>query len=415
MKTIIEMREKRANLLAQARDIHDRSVAESRDMHADETTQYDKIMADMGALKAKIDREENLLDEARSLESRDGIIGGQGGQGQGSQGNDANKKQVEYRAAFNQFLMHGIDGIKPEERALVLENRALSAQAGSGSAGGYTVPQGFYASLIEALKAFGGMRNVARILPTASGNPLPIPTVNGTATVGAILAENTGASTSDPVFAQLSLGAYKYTSNIVLVPIELLQDSAFNVEEYLRAELARRIGRITNTHFTVGTGTGQPTGVVTGATSGKVGTTGQTTSVIYDDLIDLIHAVDPAYRGQSQFMLHDSSVKVVKKLKDTQGRPLWLPGLALREPDTINGYKYEINQDAPVMAANAKSILFGDFSNFVIRDVMDVQLVRFGEKYMDAGQVGFVAFSRHDSKLLNAGTNPIAYYQNSAT
>lgn len=412
IQTILEMRQERARLIKEARDLHDKSVSETRDFTADEETRYNTLTADSDKLKAKIDREERLLNEERDLETREGHTGGDDVPGGEQRGGDKDK-QVEYRKAFASFLLNGIDGITPEQRSLVLEHRAMGT--GTGAAGGFTIPTGFYAQLTEAMKAFGGMRNVSRILPTAGGNTLQIPTVNTTAQVGAILAESVAASTADPVFAQTSLGAYKYTSNIVLVPIELLQDSAFDIEAYLRVELARRIARITNTHFTVGTGTGQPTGVVTGSVVGKTGTTGQTTAVIFDDLLDLIHTVDPAYRTSSRFMLHDTSVKVLKKLKDTQGRPIFLPGIALNEPDTINGYKYEINQDMPVMAANAKSILFGDFTNFWIRDVMDVQLVRFGEKYMDAGQVGFVAFSRHDSKLINAGTNPIAHYANSAT
>jgi HK97 family phage major capsid protein len=334
------MREKRANLLAQARELHQRSIDEKRDMHADENTQYDKIMGEMDQLKAKIDREERLLGEQEDLEKRDGIVGGKVSKVE--QGKIEDKK-AEYRAAFKAFLMNGLDDITPEQRSLVLENRALAT--GTPSAGGYTVPQGFYAELQEAMKAFGGMRNVARVLPTAGGNQLMIPTANNVAQVGAILAENAAASTSDPAFGQTSLTAYKYTSNIILVPIELIQDSAFDVEAWVKERIAERIARITNTHFTVGTGTGQPTGIVTGAVSGKVGTTGQTTSVIVDDLIDLEHSIDPAYRAGAKFMFHDSTLKTLKKLKDSTGRFLWSAGLTVGAPDQILNYSYEINQD----------------------------------------------------------------------
>jgi HK97 family phage major capsid protein len=275
--------------------------------------------------------------------------------------------------------------------------------------------KGFYDTLIEAQKFYGGVRQVSNVFSTDSGNTLPIPTANETAALGSILAENATATTQDVAFGQVMLGAYKYTSNIVLVSMELMQDSAFDIEAYLARKLGERIGRINNQHFTNGTGTGQPQGVVTGATSGKVGATGQTTSITIDDLLDLEHSVDIAYRTGAKFMLNDQSLKAVKKLKDAQGRPLWLPGLAFKEPDTINSYGFQVNNDMQVMAANAKSILFGDFSNYWIRDVKAVQVVRFNEKYADAGQVGFVAFSRADGKLINAGTNPVAYYQNSAT
>lgn len=410
MKTIIEMREKRAALVNEARLLHEKSVTENREFAQEEQTTYDRIMADVDGLKSKIDREERLLNESRDLEKRDGIVGAAGTEQRQEVQAD---KQAEYRSAFVDFLKGGIDNVSTEQRSLILENRALSAV--TGSAGGFTVPQGFYNDILVAMKTFGGMRNVARVMPTASGNTLMVPTANNTAQVGAILAENVAATTQDVAFGQASLGAYKYTSNIVLVPIELIQDSAFNVEQYIRDVIATRIARITNTHFTTGTGTGQPQGIVTAATLGKTGVTGQTVSVIADDLIDLEHSIDPFYRANAKFTLHDASLKAIKKLKDSTGRFLWSAGLTVNAPDSILGYGYEINQDMPVMAANAKSIVFGDLGSYWIRDVMDISLVRFGEKYMDAGQVGFVAFSRHDGKFINAGGNQIVYYANSAT
>ena len=410
MKEIIEMREKRANLLSQARDLHDRSVKEKRDMSADENTQYDKIMGEMDSLKKTIDREERLLSEKKELEKRDGILKIEGTTKEERNSKD---KVQEYRSAFVDYMKGGMDAVSPEKRQLILENRALAV--GTSTAGGYTVPQGFYNELQETMKLYGGMRNVAKILPTASGNQLMIPTTNNVAQVGAILAENTAASTSDPSFGQTSLTSYKYTSNIILISLELIQDSAFDVESWVKERIAERIGRIQNQHFTNGTGTGQPTGIMTGAQSGKVGATGQTVSVIADDLIDLEHSIDPLYRSGSKYMFNDATLKVLKKLKDGYGRYLWMPGLTSNAPDQILNYGYQINNDMPVMAANAKSIVFGRLDHYWIRDVMEVEMVRFGEKYMDAGQVGFVAFSRADGKFINAGGNEIVFYQNSAT
>lgn len=405
------MRQQRAQLVNEAREIHNRSVKESRDMHADETTQYEKIMADVDSLKAKIDREERHISEQADLEKRDGIVGNQGGSSKEQRGED---KNAAYDKAFRSFLMNGPDGMNAEERSLINEKRALSS--GTATAGGYTVPQGFYATLSEAMKTFGGMRNVARILPTATGSKLLIPTANNTAQKGRILGESAQIASSDPTFGQVDLDAYKYTSDLILVPIELIQDSAFDIEAYVREQIALRIARITNEHFTVGTGTAQPKGIVTASSVGKVGTAGQTTSVTVDDLIDLEHSIDPMYRKLgAKFMFHDTSLKGMKKLKDADGRFLWSAGLTVGAPDTILGYGYEINQDMPTMAANAKSILFGDLASYWIRDVMDIAMVRFGEKYMDFGQIGFTAFSRHDGDFINAGGNQIAHYANSAT
>lgn len=305
---------------------------------------------------------------------------------------------------------------------LAVNPNEVRAQAvGTGAAGGFTVPDEPMRALEVALLNFGGMRSAASVIRTSTGAALPIPTVNDTNQVGVILAENAVVANQDVVFAQLVLDAYKYSSKQVLVSLELLQDNSINIGQFLGNALANRIGRILNTHFTVGTGTAQPNGVVTAAFLGKAGATGQTTSVIYNDLVDLFHSVDVAYRNNASWMMNDLTLAAIKKIKiaqfsgDTSGQPLWQPALALGAPDTILGKAIVVNNDVPVMAASAKSILFGDFSKYLIRDVRDITLVRLDERYADAGQVGFLAFSRHDGDLLDAGTHPIKFYQNSAT
>jgi len=219
------------------------------------------------------------------------------------------------------------------------------------------------------------------------------------------------------------------------VPFELLQDAIIDVEAFVRQRLATRLGRVGNTGFTVGTGTTQPDGVVPQASSGKVGTTGQTATIIYDDLVDLIHAVDPAYRnGRSSFMTNDALLKVIRKLKDSQNRPLWVPSFdrgivagvgvssqggytAESNPvvfDTLMGYPVWVNNDMATPAANAKTLLFGDFSYYKIRDAMEVQMFRFTDSaYTKLGQVAFLAWVRMGGNLVD--TNAVKYYAHSAT
>jgi HK97 family phage major capsid protein len=424
LKRILELRAKRANVVTESRALID--DAEKRGgFTAEDEQSYERMNTEIDNLTKDIEREERQLQlEKEAAEHRDnsgaGLHGGEQRGGEQAQ-NVPPTQREEYRSAFNKFLVGGVAELNGEERTIlsqgraILEGRALSAV--TGAAGGFTVPTGFYNSLIESLKAFGGMRKVrSTILRTASGNTLPIPKVDDTSNVGSIVGENVAAgNATDPVFGQVNLGAYKYTSKVFLIPIELLQDSAFDIEAYIRKIIATRIGRITNSHFTLGTGSSQPTGVVTGATLGKTGATGQTTSVTYDDLIDLVHSVDPAYRegGVCEFMFNDNSLKTLRKLKDADGKPIWQPGLVQGEPDKILGYSYAINQDVANMAAGAKSMLFGDFSNFFIRDVMDLSIFRMGEKFIDSGQVGFVAFSRHDS--VGTDSAAIKFYQNSAS
>jgi HK97 family phage major capsid protein len=287
----------------------------------------------------------------------------------------------------------------------------------SGAAGLYTVPDELMRALEVALLTYGGMRQAATILRTSTGAALPIPTANDTAQSGVILDENTQVAPQDVVFSQLVLDAYKYSSKQVLVSVELLQDSSVNLSAMLGAMLGERIGRITNNHFTVGTGTAQPRGIVPAATVGFTAPTSDTqvTAWKYASIVELEHSVDPAYRRGASFMMADSSLKKTKLLVDTTGRPLWAASIATGAPDTLLGYPIIINQDVAAMAANAKSVVFGDLSKYLIRDVLGVTLLRLEERYADFHQVAFLAFARMDGDLLNAGTNPVKVFVNAAT
>lgn len=289
----------------------------------------------------------------------------------------------------------------------------------TGSEGGFAVQTDVAKTIADALKAFGGMREVAEVIQTSQGNSMNWPNSDGTSETGEQIAENVTATDADIVLGTQPLNVYKFSSKVVTVPIELLADANTDIEAFVNGRLVKRIGRITNTKFTTGTGTNEPRGIVTAAASGKVGATGQTLTVVYDDLIDLVHAVDPAYRssGNCRLMLNDASVKVIRKIKDSQGRPIFLPGyeLSAKMPDTILGYPIQVNQDVAVMAANARSILFGDFSYYKIRDVLEASLFRFDDSaYMKKGQVGFLMWSRSGGNMTDVG-GAVKYYQNSAT
>jgi HK97 family phage major capsid protein len=407
MSTIKALREERYKIVVDAR-----AILDSGNGSAESTAKFDALMIEADNVKAKIDRLEKLEDSERSLGERTGISA----RLRNILPEQVREEDADQKRAFGAYLRNGITGLNDDDRR-VMNSRFKAAQSiGTGSGGGYTIPQGFYDDLIGAEKAFGGMIEASFILDTATGNALPIPTDNDTGNTGAIIAENTMVSEVDVTFGQITLNAYTYTSNIVRVSNQLLQDSAFDLDAWLAKQFGTRIGRIVNTHMTVGTGGGaMPTGVVPASTAGQTGVTGETTSLIYDDLILLEHSVDPAYRKNAIFMMADSTLAAIKRLKDTIGRPLWLPGLAADDPDTINSHKFVINQDMPVMAANAKSILFGDFSNYFIRRVAGAQVLRLTERYADYNQVGFVAFQRFDGNLINAGTNPIKQFVNSAT
>ncbi len=285
------------------------------------------------------------------------------------------------------------------------EHRAMSTTDGSG---GYTIPTGFSNELERSMLAFGGMRSVARIFPTATGNDLDWPTTNDTSNTGELLAEAGAIGSSvDPAFAVVTLQAFKYSSKAVLVSAELLEDSYFNLGQMLGSMLGERIARITNTHFTTGDASSKPNGVVTAAGAGV--TAAATGAITSDELIDLVHSLDPAYRtfASTGFMMEDATLKAVRKLKDGNNQYHWQPGLQSSEPDMLLGFPYTINQDMASLSASADTVIFGAFEKYIIRDVAQVRFFRLEERYRDNDQTGFIMFSRHDGDLLDAGTDPV--------
>jgi HK97 family phage major capsid protein len=222
---------------------------------------------------------------------------------------------------------------------------------------------------------------------------------------------------------------FKASSKIIAVPFELLQDSEIDIQGMVLKRSADRIGRLGNVGFTTGGGTTDPFGLVTAASTGKTGTTGQTLTVIYDDLVDLIDSLDVAYLGapssnpelagaEPGFMFNQTTRRVIRKIKDTAGRPIWMPsydeGLTGATPDRLLGYPVYLNNDMAVPAANAKTIAFGNFNKYMIRDAMDVTMFRFDDSaYAKLGQVGYLAWARMGGNLLDV--NSVKLYAHSAT
>jgi len=380
--SILELRSKRAALAAEAL-----SVA------ATDGEKFNRLMAEVDAMAGTIER----LERAEKLEvelrqsTRPPLEQVGGGENRGT--GDATREKA-HRAAFTKFLRTGSDG----------ELRTYSAMSDSVE-GAYIVPQSFQAELETALKSFGGVREVARTFRTATGNDLKWPTANDTTNVGELLSENSPVSQINPSFSNITLNAYTFSSKMVNLSNQLLQDSAFDLDGWLTKTLAERIARASNYYFTVGTGSSQPNGVSHAAVAGP--TSAQTLLVGYDDLVSLEHSVDPSYRKGATFMLRDSVLAQIKKLKDSQGRPIWVPGLSQNAPDTILGYRYTINQDMPSVASGNNLMLFGDFSKFLIREVKDISVLRLNERYAENFQTAFIGFARYDSDILDAGTNPI--------
>ena len=282
------------------------------------------------------------------------------------------------------------------------------AQSLTDSAGGYTVPEGFSNELEKSLLAFGGPRKVARVIRTSSGNDLPWPTVNDTGNTGRLLSENAAITETAVTFGSKTFSAYKFSSDSVLVSSELMQDSAFNLASEVGAMLGERLGRCEAGYFTTGTASSQPGGIVTGAGAGV--TAASATAIAADELFELVHSVDPAYRGQSScgWMMHDNVLLALRKLKDGNDQYLWQEGMSAGEPDRLLGHPITINQNmASSVATGEITVLFGAMAKFIIRDAGSVRLYKLEERYRDNDQTGFVAFKRSDSGVIDAGTDPI--------
>ena len=329
----------------------------------------------------------------------------------------------EYTVAFSQFMLHGMDALSNEQRAMlrsryvtpsaspaVNANRAFfGAQTVTTTGGGYLIPERMMGQIEVAKLRYGSMLELGDIVHTDTGEDYPWPTVDDTSSKGAILPINTAAGDGDLTFGQQVLRSFMYTSLFVKIPIQLSQDSGVNVEALAADLLGLRLGRIYNQHFTTGNGSGQPSGVITGATSGV---TAASASAITDlELIDLEHSVDEDYRIGGSFQMKDSTLKAIKKLVNGDGNQIWTAGLAYAAPNTILGYPYKTNSEMAAITNSAKVIAFGDFKKYKIRFVNGGTLLRLAERFADAFQIGLIMFERADGLLLDAGTHPVKYLE----
>ena len=414
MLTTQQLREQRASLFEKMKEVSDRASAENRLLSAEEVATYDRIDAEYTQVEDEIDRREAAQAREKNMVRRDpsGTLE-DGGQVVGD--------GEAYNRVFTNFLRRGMADLSPEDKA-VMSGKASqilnAAGIGTGAAGGFTVSPEFRDKLIETQKWYGPMLQEAEVIHTETGAQLPWPTSDDTANVGAILAENTQVTEQDGTFGTANIDAYMYTSKMVRVSYQLMQDSAFDLGAWLPRKLGTRLGRILNQHFTTGTGTNQPDGIVTSATVGatSTGSFAATGGVSFDNLIDLIEALDPAYGGGEglKFMGHQSVRKAIRKLKDGQGRYLWEPSVKEGVPNQVQGYPFILNNDMPTLAASSKSLLFGNIRDaYLIRIVRDMQTMRLQERYADFLQVGFLAFERADGTLQDA--NAVRVLQTTAT
>lgn len=418
---ITKLNEARARALTQARELADAADAAQRSMSAEEAQRFDALMADfdrdtaernrLEALTTRTEQAETVRRDVRLLPGGDRVV----------QTTDITDEAQAYRSAFLDYLRYGSQGMEPEQRAILRrgfrtdkEDRTTSGQSkGTTTLGGFLVPTGFFPQMLEHMVQAGAMRQTrATVLTTEGGEDLPVPktTAHGAATW---VAEQGAFIVADETLGQITLKAYK-AGRIIKVSEELLQDSAIDLEAYLAREAGRSIGALENAGYLTGGGTTVPTGISTVSTLGKAGATGQATSIIADDLIDLFYSVNQTYRRLGEWLLNDASIGIISKLKNANDDYIWRMGLQVGEPDRLMGRPVFSDPDMPTMAASAESVLFGDLSTYYIRDVAGATFRRLDEIYAGTGEVGFRVHHRTDGNLIDL-SGAVKHYSNSAT
>lgn len=388
--TIKELFAKRANLWENAKDFLNTHQDENGLMSAEDAATYDKMEADIQDYTAQIERMERQakIDAQMSAWNGSPLIGAPG----------AGTRQPEARTGI-------ASDNYAEDYNCYLRGRALVHNVmseGVDANGGYLVPTEFERQIVTALDDNNVIRSVANVIKTAAERKIPVAASHVAAQW---TAENGAYTESNPTFAQKAIDAYKETA-LAKVSIELLQDSMFSVEAYLANEFGRAFGILEEEAFCVGTGTGQPTGIFNAydndaPVGGEINViTGTSGAVKGDDLISLVYALKAPYRKNAKFLMKDSSVAEIRKLKDGNGVYMWQPSLQAGQPDKLLGYDLLTSAYAPEIAANALPVAFGDFHSYWISDRSGITIQRLNELYSANGQVGFIATKRCDGKTI---------------
>ncbi|WDO09953.1 phage major capsid protein [Streptomyces murinus] len=399
------LRGRRGNVWEQMRALADKAAEENRSFSAEEQGQWDVMSEELDKLDARI---KSALDtEARAKEADDAfnrLHGGKGGGAEGGQRGDAPAEgdDAELRSWMRGEGRSRFFEVRPKGRLdwRSLQQRALTV--GTATAGGDTAPTTFYDRLIvHLIQNSAIMQSGATVLNTDGGEVIQVPKTTAHSSAS-IVSEGQPIGESDPTFGQVELGAYKYGC-LIQISRELLDDTGVDLEGYLAMQAGRALGNAFGAHAITGDGSSKPRGVVTDATVGVTGGTGVTGGFTSDDIIDLFFSVIAPYRNSpaARWMMADTSIAAVRKLKDTTGQYLWQPGLQVGVPDTILGKPVLTEPNVAAVGLNAKSIIFGDMSQYFVRLAGGVRFERSDEFAFDTDLVTFRALMRADGSLVD--------------
>ena len=382
MNKIIELQEKRAKIWKQAKDFLDERQAKSDILSAEDNATYERMEKDVVNLGKEIDRlnKQAAIDNELNQPTTNAIVGAP------TLGKESGAKDQYNQSFWNMMRGH------------VSANVMNALKEGSDSDGGYLVPDEFENQLIQKLHQENVLRSISHVIQTSSGDhKIPVVASEGTASW---LDEEAAYTESNSSFGQVTLGAHKL-GTLIKVSDEFLNDSAFDLTNYISTEFARRLGDAEEEAFLTGNGTGRPTGILNDSNGAKDGVTAAAADAItFDELIDLFYSLKEPYRKNAVFLMNDSTVKAVRKLKDQNGQYIWQPSVQLGAPDMILNRPVYTSQYMPTLSAGNKIALFGDFSYYWIADRQGRTFKRLNELYAVNGQVGFLGSQRVDAKTI---------------
>lgn len=369
--------EARAKAWEAAKVILDRAAAEKRDLSAEENEQYARISAELDERAALIESANNLAArEERAAEAASAFV-------------PSNTRSVDDSDILRAIAMGEQRGheFASEKRTLVSSDN--------------TVPKSFYNQVFQIARLAGPMLDVSDVINTTTGESLTIPTLTARSTA-TIKGQGTAISESEPTFSSITLGAFKY-SFLVPVANELLTDAGFDLSALIAEQAGNAIGFAVNNGLTNGTGTVEPTGILTAASSAVTGGTGVSGAATYENLVDLVYALD----GQARllpgvgFLAGKSAIASIRKIKDGAGNYIFTPATA-GQPDQILGYRLIENPAMPAVATGAKSVLFGHLPSYKARTAGGIQVAQSGDYAFDKDVTTFRVTMRVDGNLTHS-------------
>lgn len=382
MDKILELREKRAKAWDKAKNFLDSCRDEKGMISQEDSDRYDKLeqeVVDLGKEIDRLERQERI--EREMSQATTAAIVSQ------PRTDAGDEKTGTASTVYNQSFWKNV-----RQKNFFDVNNTLNI--GNDGQGGYLVPDEYENRLIKALEEENFFRRLATIIKTSNGErKIPVVTGHGTA---AWMDENGTYPESEETFGQVTLGAYK-VGTAIKISEELIHDSVFDLESYMAEEFARRIGTKEEEAFLIGDGSGKPTGVFTTVTEGV---TSSGANITFDDVMDLYHSLKSPYRKNAVWILNDSTVKALRKLKDNNGNYIWQPSVQAGVPDMILNRPYYTSSYAPEIASGNKVLAFGDFTHYWISDRQGRSFKRLNELYATSGQVGFLGSQRVDGKLV---------------